>query len=256
MTTTPTTSTTAAHIPAGPSATRRPWTGLRIVALVTGAMLALVSASLLTGGIAALAVTQHRDSDGFHAGKPGHFSTETYAVSTPAMTVSAAGLDAAFADAVVGKIRLQVASTDPGASLFVGVGRAADVAAYLQQVNYDKVDELDTGPFRVSYKRHVGGQPATEPGAQRFWVVSDAGTGPRTLTWSITGGDWAVVIMNTDASAGVQADVTAGVTLPILRPIAITMLVVGGVLLPVATVLILATVGNRSRRPQIGSGTS
>jgi hypothetical protein len=140
--------------------------------------------------------------------------------------------------------------------LFVGIGRAADVAAYLEQVNYDRVDDFDTGPFNVSYKRHAGGQPATEPGAQSFWVASDAGTGPRTLTWSVTNGDWAVVIMNTDASAGVRADVTGGVTLPVLRPLAVTMPVVGGVLLPVAAVMILFIVGTRSRRPQIDAGTS
>jgi hypothetical protein len=172
------------------------------------------------------------------------------------VTVSATGPDAVYVDALVGKVRVRAQPVDPGTSLFIGVGRAADVAAYLGEVNYDKVDHLDTGPFDVSYKRHAGGQPATEPGTESFWIASDSGTGPRTLTWPVASGDWVVVIMNTDASAGIEADVTAGVTLPILRPIAITMLVGGGLLLPVATALIVVTLVTRRRRPPVGDRTA
>lgn len=255
MTTTPTVPTPA-RIPAAPTSPRRRWSGPRTVALVASVLLALFSVGLLAGGVATLATAQQRDNDGFVTGEPGRFNTETYAVTTPTVAVDATGPDAAYVEALVGKVRLQVEPTDSGTSLFVGVGRAADVAAYLGQVNYDKVDNFDTGPFDVSYQRHAGGQPATEPGAQSFWIASNSGTGPRTLTWSVASGDWVVVIMNTDASAGIDADVTAGVTLPILKPIAITMLVVGGLLLPVGAMLIIATVATRRRSPAIDHRTT
>lgn len=256
MTTTPTAPTAATSGLSGPTPSRRSWGGGRTVALVVGVLLAFFAAGLLAGGIATLATAQDRDNDGYVTGDPGRLSTETYAVSTPTVTVRGTGPDAAYGDALVGKVRLRVAPADSGTSVFVGVGRAADVAAYLGRVNYDKVDDLDTGPFTVSYKRHAGGQPATKPGDQSFWIASESGTGPQTLTWSVADGDWAVVIMNTDASAGVEADVTAGVTLPILRPIAITMLVVGGLLLPVAAVLIVVTLTTGRRGPRVAASTA
>jgi hypothetical protein len=225
---------------------RRRSTG-RTVTLVAGGLLALFSVTMLAAGGAALATAGHHDGDGFITGESGRFSTDTYAISTPSVDIDATGPDAAYIEDLIGKLRIQVRPTQPDTSLFIGIGRAADVAGYLDQVSHDRVENLDSGPFRTDYDRHPGGQPATDPAAQTFWVASDSGTGPRTLTWSMTGGDWTMVVMNTDASTGIEADVTAGVTLPILRPVAITMLVVGGVLLPVALVLIVAPIAIRRR---------
>jgi hypothetical protein len=247
-----TTTRTASTVSAAPS-TRRTWSGRRTALLVAGGLLAVFSVGSLAGGGAALVTAQQRGDDGFITGSPGRFTTDTYAIATPSVNVDAAGPDAAYVEDLVGKIRIQVQSVSPGTSLFVGVGRADDVARYLDRVTYDKVDQFDTGPFEVDYKRHAGGQPATAPAAQTFWVASDTGTGSRNLIWPVTSGDWTVVIMNTDASAGIEADVTAGVTLPILRPIAITALVVGGLLLPAAAVLIIATFASRRRRPTIAT---
>jgi hypothetical protein len=221
----------------------------RTVTLIAGGLLALFSVTMLAGGGAALATTGHHASDGFITGKPGRFSTDTYAISSPSVDIDAAGPDAAYVEDLIGTLRIQVRPAQSGTSLFIGIGRAGDVAGYLDRVDHDQVDNLDTGPFDTDYHRHAGGRPATDPAAQTFWVASDTGTGPRTLTWPVTGGDWTLIIMNADASTGIEADVTAGVTLPILRPVAITMLVVGGLLLPVALVLIVGPVvtGRRSR---------
>jgi hypothetical protein len=117
------------------------------------------------------------------------------------------------------------------ASVFVGVGPADDVAAYLDAVSHDEVADLDAGPFDVTYARHPGGEPATDPAAQTFWAATDSGTGARTLTWPVASGDWAVVVMNTDASAGIDADVTAGATIPILGASAVAAVLVGGLML-------------------------
>jgi hypothetical protein len=168
------------------------------------------------------------------------------------VTVSSTGPDAADVDALIGKVRVRVEAADPGTSVFIGVGPAAEVAAYLAKVDHDTVNHLDTGPFEVSYERHAGGRPATPPGAQSFWIASDSGTGQRSVTWPVASGDWVVVVMNTDASAGVEADVTAGVTLPILRPIAISLLVAGGLLVPIGAALIIVTRATRRRGLPVG----
>ena len=59
-------------------------------------------------------------------------------------------------------------------------------------------------------------------------------------------GRWSVVVMNTDGSPAVAADVQVGARSGALTPIAVTLLVVGGVTLIGAVVLIV--VGARGRR--------
>jgi hypothetical protein len=58
-------------------------------------------------------------------------------------------------------------------------------------------------------------------------------------------GDWTVVLMNADGSAGVSADGTAGITLPILHTAIAVSWVSAGVLLLVGLVLIVVPVARR-----------
>ena len=165
------------------------------------------------------------------------------------MHVDVTGPDAFYGGDALGDVRFQVAPAAPGGSLFVGIARADDVAAYLNQVRHDEVRDFDAGPFTVTYGRHQGGAPSTDPAAQTFWAASDAGPGPRTVTWPIRAGDWAVVIMNSDASAGIQVDVSTGARTPVLGTVAAVTLVIGGLLLVAGTVMILAPiVASRRRR--------
>jgi hypothetical protein len=45
-------------------------------------------------------------------------------------------------------------------------------------------------------------------------VTSASGTGQQTLDWTIQSGEWAMVIMNADASSGVSADLRFGALAP------------------------------------------
>jgi hypothetical protein len=101
------------------------------------------------------------------------------------------------------------------------VGECADAYAWA-------LSAFASGPWE---RGEVPKSAATEPTAQMFWGAADSGTGPRTLTWEVSSGDWAIVIMNTDGSAGVEADVSAGAALPIIRTVAVISLVAGGLLL-------------------------
>ena len=235
-------------------AERRSWSGKRTALVVAGSILALLGTTALASGGIALWADQQRDGDGFFTAGPGRFSTDTYAISAPSVHIDADGPDALYEEDMLGKVRIQLRPADADASLFVGVGRTADVAAYLDRVGHDEVSDLDTGPFSVTYSRHTGGQPGTAPAAQTFWTATDAGAGPRTLTWPVSSGDWTVVMMNTDATAGVQADVTAGATLPIMRNIAIVALVCGVVLLGGGVAMIVAPVATRGPRRRLPAG--
>ena len=61
---------------------------------------------------------------------------------------------------------IQLESVDAGASLFVGVGPADDVATYLDQVAHDEISEIDDDPLTRRTRRSPGGEPAAEPAAQ------------------------------------------------------------------------------------------
>lgn len=145
-------------------------------------------------------------------------------------------------------MRLHVRPSNAGASVFVGVGPADEVAAFLHGVSRDEFRDLEVRPFSVAYTRQPGGRPTGEPTAQTFWSASDSGPGPRTLSWSATEGDWAIVIMNTDASAGIDADVSVGGTFPVVRVAGIVTLVIGGLLLIAGLAMIVLPV--TTRRPR------
>lgn len=253
MTTTPTAPTASSTPTTAPR--RRPWSAGRTLLVIAGSLLALSGIGSLAGGATAVWADQQRDTDGYLTSNPGRFTTDTYAISAPSLHLDVTGPDL-YDEGQLGEIRIQAQPADPGTSLFIGIGPAKDVAAYLDPVNHVQVNDLDAGPFDVTYDPHAGGQPATSPAAQTFWAATDAGTGPRTLTWPITGGDWAVVVMNTDASAGVQADVTAGAKLPMLRTVAIIAFVAGGLLLLAGITMIVAPITTRRSRsqPMAGSG--
>jgi hypothetical protein len=250
MTITPTPTTTRAAPP------RRRLGGKRIALIVAGGYLALQGAGLLVAGGVVVWLDQWQDSDGYFTAGPGRFTTDTYAIAAPSLDVSADGPDSFYDQDALGEVRIQFAPLDAGASLFVGIGPAEDVAAYLDRVNYDEIEDLEFGPFGVEYTEQPGGAPAADPVAQPFWVASDSGTGPRTLTWEVVPGDWAVVVMNADGSAGVQADVSAGASLPIFGVAAVVSLIAGSVLLLGGAAMVVATLATRGPRPRQLPATS
>src|SRR4029078_9127714 len=67
------------------------------------------------------------------------------------------------------------------------------------------------------------------PAARDFWVASASGVGTQTLTWKVRDGDWSIVLMNSDASPGVAADVDVGAKMSFLLWVAVGVLI-GGLL--------------------------
>jgi hypothetical protein len=51
------------------------------------------------------------------------------------------------------------------------------------------------------YRREGGEQRPAAPAVQAFWVAAAEGAGRQTVSWQVDGGEWAVVVMNADASA-------------------------------------------------------
>jgi hypothetical protein len=106
-------------------------------------------------------------------------------------------------------VRVTATSTT-GNDLFLGVAPADDVQAYLADVAYEELTDLDLDPVRATYQSHEGEAEPALPGDQPFWTASVQGPGSQTLEWGLESGEWAGVLMNAGAERGVSVDMVTG----------------------------------------------
>jgi hypothetical protein len=124
------------------------------------------------------------------------------------------------------------------------------VTSYLARSSHATVTDVQTTPFRAEYRVHRGEDEPARPGLQRFWVASAQGSGTQSLKWDVRDGNWSVVVMNADGSAGVDAGVSAGAKVPFLPAVGWGFLAGGVVLLVTAGAFVAAGV----RAPRSGGG--
>ena len=140
---------------------------------------------------------------------------------------------------------------DPATSeapVFVGIGPTTkSMATYLDGVGHDVIRDFELSPDRVSYRRVPGDTTPAAPAEQQFWAAQLTTDQPDSLTWEVESGDWTVVVMNADASRGVDLDAGVGIKLDWLLPAIIGMLAAGLVLLAGGTLLVIF--GSRGAAP-------
>lgn len=210
----------------------------RVILIALGSLATLIALGLLAGGGGLLwAHTTQRDDEGFYTSELTRFQSTAYAITSEELTISDVP-DWLFDQGRLGTLRLRGSSTDAARELFLGVGRDRDVAAYLAGVEHDEVRDIDIDfdvdlddRVSVEYRRVPGTAAPEPPEAQTFWVASTIGPGTQTLTWNVTGGDWAIVAMNADGSRAVEADLTIGGKAGFILPLAIGLLAGGALLL-------------------------
>jgi hypothetical protein len=218
-----------------PPPPRDRWGPGRVIALVLGVLLLLPALGLLAGGGVLLWADQsQRDSDGFLLSPTGDVSTDGYALISDRIDLSTDGdwvpVSAALGTAVV-------RASGSGPDVFIGIGPSAQVRDYLGGVQRAVIDDL--GNDGAVIDREVsGGAPAGPPTAQTFWSEQTSGAGRQQLTWEPADGNWTVVVMNADGSAGVSTDLRVGAELPSLTAIAWGVLI-GGILLTLVAVLVI-----------------
>jgi hypothetical protein len=219
--------------PASPPA---PWSGGRTAAAIGGGLLALIAAGLLAAGVVAVVVDQTaRDDQGFVMSGTQTYATSTYALVSDTATIDVRGVD--VLDDLVGKVKVRSDSTGP---VFVGIGPADAVSRYLRGVPRERVSDLAEGSGTVI----AGVRRPAPPLSQRFWVASASGTGRQALGWDVRDGDWRVVVMSTDATRGVRADLAVGAVLPALLGVGLGLLAGGGLFLLASAVILVAVAGS------------
>ncbi|MDT0168836.1 DUF4389 domain-containing protein [Pseudarthrobacter sp. BRE9] len=208
-----------------------------IIMLVLGILITLPGLAALAGGAVASAVGSIQ-GDGFLTSGTSRFSVNSFALTSP--RADAIGEDVpGRLPFDVGTLRLRVNSVSPDKPVFIGIGPQADVEQYLSGVHRSELLNIRQRPFRAEYRDVPGGSPAAPPAGQRFWTTSVSGAGEQELTWNITPGTWEVVVMNADASSGVDVQAQAGFRSDLIRPAATGLLVGGLIALVIGIPLII-----------------
>jgi hypothetical protein len=243
----PTPTPPAPPMPDEPPAARR-HSGCHIAAIVVGCLTLLPALGMVLGGTVLTVANAVGTDDGY-------FDVTLDRLDSNGVAIASIDLwDEATQDEdlpwVLDWLDLDVRLTVDGAGrsddVFVGVAHTDDVQAYLADAGYTEL--LDYDRHEPQYLEHDGGLTVAAPTEQDFWVASTTGTGVQTLDWQAKAGHWSVVVMNADGSPDVRADVEVGVHSDAVVPIAVTLLVFGG--LGVITAVTLIIVGARGRRPR------
>jgi hypothetical protein len=150
--------TVIAPAPVSPPRTRPAWGPGRVIVLVVGVLLVLGAAALLVGGASLRDIDTSEREDGYLTSDGTDATTSGFALASDAIH-----LDALPEGWLFGDSRLQVTADDPDHSLFVGIARPDDAAAYLQDIEHTTVTEIDN----VAYDHHQGGPPTRSSGRQR-----------------------------------------------------------------------------------------
>ena len=202
-----------------PPAGRAGWTTGRVIALAGGSALILLSLVLL-GGAGVLTWADQEQQGGYLTTGTATYSTSGYALaSNPVRLHGLWGWLGRF----VGEIRIRVTATSPGQPVFVAIGPASDVSRYLAGVSYTSVTALGDHDST----QHPGTAVPVPPAAALDWPAQAQGAGTQTLRWTVSSGDWMVVVMNPGGSPGITVRADAGVTSPVLPALAGELLAAG-----------------------------
>jgi hypothetical protein len=216
--------------------------------MVFSSLAALIGIVMLLGGLAVIAAYAFgRDDDGFFTTDSEQLQTAGYALTAEDIDLGSDPADWAPGD-VLGTVRIDVESA-ARRPVFVGIAPTADVDRYLGDVARAEVTDFSDGS--PTYDIHRGGSPSARPAAQDFWVAESEGLDQQRIDWDAEGGDWSVVVMNSDAARAVDVDAEAGVKIDWVIWVGVGLAVVGLLLTALGTVLILR-IGRSARSPVAG----
>jgi hypothetical protein len=222
----------------------------RVLRLVLGSVGLLGALAFLVGGGALTwALQTHRDGSGYFTTNTDHYQTSSYALSTESLDVG--GMTGALEDRL-GRLRLTATSTVAAKPLFIGIARTDDVDRYLGHVEHDELQDIESGPSGIAYRRLGAGGPPAAPATQSIWRAHASGTGTQTITWPVEKGHWSAVAMNADGSRNVGIDVQLAVRVSHVWWIVIGLFVVGGLSLAGGGALVYSGARTQAQVPDEG----
>jgi hypothetical protein len=243
--------------PSAPTTPRAGGSTSGILMTVFGSFGILVALAVAAAGAGVLWVDQtQRDGAGFVMSPSERLSSQTYAVTAgyqrtgDALEARSVALDVhgpswMFAKDRLGTLRIHVAPQS-GAPMFVGIARTAAVDRYLGTVSHQAIRGMSGGS--PEYAMSPGAAPSGPPARLSTWAAHASGRHDIALTWPVRNGAWTIVVMNADASRGIEADARLGARLGFLGGLATGLLVFGFVSGAAATTLMVFGIRRLNRR--------
>jgi hypothetical protein len=212
------------------------WTTGRIISVVIGAVLALCSLGALSaGGAAVWADTAQRNAGYVDLGSAS-YTTVGNALASDTIRVHGGW---SWLRPLIGQVRIRVTRTGWARRVFAGIAPTSAANSYLSGVAYTTVTSYGGQDQRIS---HPGSRVPQPPGGTPIWAVRASGAHTASLLWTMRDGDWTVVVMNADRSAGVAVHADVGASFPALAWLATEFLAGGTVLALIALACIVIPV--------------
>jgi hypothetical protein len=205
--------------------------------LIFGILLSLLGLAGLAGGAVAMALGSAQ-GDGYFTSGTARLSVGSHALTSPRLDAMGEGVPPQL-PFDVGTMRIRAEAVDPGKEIFIGIAPREEVDKYLSGVYHSELLDVEMQPFRAEYRDIPGTAVPAPPAQQTFWAASASGTGQQELTWDLAAGTWSIVLMNADASAGVDARLQAGARSDLIRPAATGLLVGGAIALAIGVPLLI-----------------
>lgn len=220
----------------------------RIALLVIGIIILLAGLALMAGGGGMMVVSQaFKNDEGYITSRTADLASTSYAVvSEPVDFGSGVNWGGTWQPGDFVSLRVE-ADSNNGKTPFVGIAAESDVAAYLSGVPYDEVRHWagnDSEEEAITYRHHSGESAPPPPLSQSFWAASAHGEGPQTLTWAPEAGQWVIVLMNKDGSAGIDVGGSIGARIPWLFWAGLGTLIAGVILLGIGIVMVVLAARN------------
>jgi hypothetical protein len=220
---------------------------LKLISVIFGVLLVIAGImSTASGGFVLSVYRSHSDANGYFTTPIQTVASNGFALTVPDINSQlVSGWERWGLSHARATVRVTGSSKLP-APVFIGIAPTARVTKYLSGVARDRVTSIDLRSGSVQYDHVDGKALPTPPEEQSFWVARATGTGNETLEWALQEGDWAVVIMNGDASAPVAVDVRLGARFGIMYPLVVGSIAAGVALLALGAALIVF--GSRRRQ--------
>lgn len=184
----------------------------KVVLSVFSTVLFIFAACMLVATIAlAWLYGTQRNTEGFVESKEVSMSTDGYAITSTDLDLASLP-DEWLPSSFIGTFQVRAQSEDES-PIFVGVGPAGDVGEYLADVEYAEVTRFGNQE-RLTYTEHAGSSSPPPPADLDFWTVTSEGDGQQTMDWDPESGEWTLLVMNSDASSGLNISASLGVNTP------------------------------------------
>jgi hypothetical protein len=227
----------------------------KIVLLVFGIIFMVGAIPVLVlGGTLVWADSEYVDSDGYVTSDDFEMETTSYAIVGGPIEIDKDAEDALrWID--VGPFRVKATNNDPSKGTFRGIAEETDVEAYLADVDYAEIAEIDEWPIEdPDYDYHLGDSVPAAPASLDIWAASVSGTGTQTLEWEFEEGDYMVVVMNEDGSEDVAAEAELAAKVPrVVLWTGIILLVLGIVALAGGVLMTILSLRGRKSTGEVAA---